>query len=315
MIHNLSHHRHGITLVEVLISIGIVAIGLTSVMSLIPAGKSEAGKALVYDRASSMAMNGLADAVTYGLTRPNSITVSISSGTTTDTIFFDPFATTLVANGVGTLSNSGTAFLKTEGIFAQSSSTTARNDAAIRLFAQGRDDVSYNAPDTDDAPPTNEFVNGIRSFDGRMSTVFALSGTHSWPLMAGEQATLSVVVYHNRDLATPFVSGTLVSSGMLRVNPADPSWPTGRTVKQVVRSGTVIYCNSGVNSPRPRFSQIGMAAVSSKVDVDGVSVYVYVTFIGKPPDWAIGTQTYVLVDSVGLAEQVVTLESQNAFSP
>ena len=304
MIHNLSHHRRGITLVEVLISIGIVAIGLTSVMSLIPAGKSEAAKALVLDRASAMAVNGLADAVTYGLTRPDSISVSTSS----DTIFFDPFATTLIANGVGTLSKSGTAFLKTQGIFAQSSSTTARNDAAIRLFGQGRDDVSYNSPDTDDALPTNKFINGIRSFDGRMSTVFALSGTHSWPLTAGEQATLSVVVYHNRDLAMPFVSGTWLNSGMLRVNPADPSWPTGRTVKQVVRSGTVIYCNTGVNSPRPRFSQIGMAAVGS----DGVSLYV--TFIGRPPAWANNAQAYVLVDSVGLAEQVVTLESQNAFS-
>lgn len=305
MIHNLSHHRHGITLVEVLISIGIVAIGLTSVMSLIPAGKSEAGKALVYDRASSMAMNGLADAVTYGLTRPNSINVSTSS----DTICFDPFAATLVANGAGTLPNSGVAYLKTEGIFAQSSFTTARNDAAIRLFGQGRDDVSYNAPTTDDALPTNEFVNGIRSFDGRMSTVFALSGTHSWPLTAGEQATLSVVVYHNRDLVTPFVSGIWKSSGMLVVDPTATAWPTGRTVKQVVRSGTVIYCNSGVNSPRPRFSQLGMAAVGS----DGVSVYV--TFIGRPPAWANNAQAYVLVDSVGLAEQVVTLESQNTFSP
>ena len=297
MVQNLSHHRRGITLVEVLISIGIVATGLTSVMSLIPAGKSEAGKALVLDRASNMAVNGLADAVTYGLTRPDSINVSTSS----DTICFDPFATTLVANGGGTLPNSGVAYLKTEGIFAQSASTTARADAAIRLFGQGRDDVSYNAPTTDDALPTNEF------FDGRMSTVFALSGTHSWPLTAGEQATLSVVVYHNRDLATAFVPATWRTSGMLVVDPTASTWPIGRSVKQVVRSGTVIYCNTGVNSARPRFAQLVMAAV----DNDGVSVYV--TFVGRTPVWAANAQAYVLVDSVGLAEQIVTLEGPNAF--
>ena len=272
-------------------------------MSLIPAGKSEAGKALVLDRASNMAVNGLADAVTYGLTRPDSINVSTSS----DTICFDPFATTLVANGGGTLPNSGVAYLKTEGIFAQSASTTARADAAIRLFGQGRDDVSYNAPTTDDALPTNEFVNGIRSFDGRMSTVFALSGTHSWPLTAGEQATLSVVVYHNRDLATAFVPATWRTSGMLVVDPTASTWPIGRSVKQVVRSGTVIYCNTGVNSARPRFAQLVMAAV----DNDGVSVYV--TFVGRTPVWAANAQAYVLVDSVGLAEQIVTLEGPNAF--
>ena len=94
---------------------------------------------------------------------------------------------------------------------------------------------------------------------------------------------------------------------MLVVAPTATTWPTGRTVKQVIRSGAVIYCNTGVNSARPRFSQLVMAAVGN----DGVSVYV--TFIGRPPAWADNAQVYVLPDTVGLAEQIVTLEGPNAF--
>jgi hypothetical protein len=93
---------------EVLISIGIIAIGLTSVMSLIPAGKSEAGKAIVYDRASTMAMNGLADAVTFGLTRPDSI---IATSSTVATIVFDADASLIswpaAVATAGTLKSSG----------------------------------------------------------------------------------------------------------------------------------------------------------------------------------------------------------------
>ena len=38
------HGRRGITLLEVLISIGILAIGLSSVVALVPAGRSQASR-------------------------------------------------------------------------------------------------------------------------------------------------------------------------------------------------------------------------------------------------------------------------------
>ena len=62
--------RNGITLMEVLIAIGILAVGLSSVAALLPAAGSQAKKAVIADRAASMAENALADAITIGLTRP-----------------------------------------------------------------------------------------------------------------------------------------------------------------------------------------------------------------------------------------------------
>ena len=292
--------RRGITLMEVLISIGIIAIGLTSVMSLIPAGKSEAGKAVVYDRASTMAMNGLADAITFGLTRPDSI---IATSSTVATIVFDANASLPAA-----VSNVATAgVIKSSGVLSGQSDNTAAALAIQKLFLQGRDDVAYTRPATDDGLPTNSYINGIRGFDGRMTSLIALTeaDTGSPPLSPGDLATLSVVVFHNRDTATPIVTGTISSAGLVNLTP-----PAGRTLKSIIRPSTVLYyVDTYVDTARNRlrFAQLSMAAVDTN------SGDAYVTFSGRPIPSAAATPIYILVDSVGLAEQTVSLEGPSPF--
>jgi type II secretory pathway pseudopilin PulG len=292
----LPRSRDGITLVEVLIAIGIIAIGLTSVMSLIPAGKSEAGKAVVYDRAATMAMNGLNDAVTFGLTRPDSFVVG--SGT----VVFDP-ANIVTWPGVAT---AGT--LKSAGVLIDAASGTGVSLAVERLFAQGTDDLVYNAPATADDTPSNAVVNGVRGFDGRMTSFFALTETDagSAPLAAGDVATLSVVVFHNRDLAAPTVSGTMSTAGQVGLT---SSLPAGRTVKSVLRPGTVVCYVDAVRN-RLRFAQLSMASVETNATPPNT----FVSFTGRPiPSTAASTSILVLVDSVGLAEQTVTLEGASPY--
>lgn len=294
--------RAGITLVEVLIAIGIIAIGLTSVMSLIPAGKSEAGKAVIYDRAATMAMNGLSDAVTFGLTRPDSFVVG--SGTAT-TVVFDP-ANLVTWPGVAT---PGT--LKSAGVLVNAASGTGVNLAVERLFAQGRDDLLYDPPATADNTPSNSVVNGVRGFEGRMTSLFGLtkSGTNSAPLVAGDLATLSVVVFHNRDPVTPTISGTMSSGGQVGLT---SSLPSGRTMKSVLRPGTVL-CYVDPAGSRLRFAQLSMAAV----ETDAPTPNAFVAFTGRPIPIPVLPLTYtsilVLVDSVGLAEQTVVLEGPSPY--
>ena len=294
--------RRGITLMEVLISIGVLAIGLTSVLSLIPAGKSEVGKAIVYDRATAMAMNGLSDAITFGLTRPDSFVVSSSSAAT---IVFDP------ANVISwDTSFSGTATvgrLKADGVLATSAATSTAPFEVQKLFAQGRDDVAYNLPATADDLPTNGFINGIRGFEGRMTSLIAVTEADSGtpPLTQGDFATLSVVVFHNRDTTTPTVTGTLDSSGKVTLS----SLPSDRTLKSIMRPGTVLYYVDPLTS-RLRFAQLSMAAVDTKTQDT------YITFSGRPmPTLSAGStlSVYVLTDSVGLAEQMVSLEGAGPF--
>jgi type II secretory pathway pseudopilin PulG len=290
--------RAGITLVEVLIAIGIIAIGLTSVMSLIPAGKSEAGKAVVYDRAATMAMNGLNDAIAFGITRPDSFVVGSASATT---VVFDP-ANVVTWPGVAT---AGT--LKSAGVLIDAASGTGVNLAVERLFAQGRDDLVYNAPATADDTPSNAVVNGVRGFEGRMTSVFALteSDAGSAPLAAGDVATLSVVIFHNRDRTTPVVSGTMTGAGKVSLTSA---LPTGRTLKSVLRPGSVVYYEESIPGPaqRLRFAQLAMAAV------DTTTGDAYVTLTGRPAPSA-GAAISILIDSVGLAEQTVALEGPSPY--
>jgi hypothetical protein len=292
--------RRGITLMEVLISIGIIAIGLTSVMSLIPAGKSEAGKAVVYDRASTMAMNGLADAITFGLTRPDSIIAAPNVAT----IVFDPYASQITAPlAVAAVATAGA--LKSSGVLSAPapSDNTPADPVIHKLFLQGRDDIVYTRPATDDGLPTNSFINGIRSFEGRMTSLIALteSDTGSPPLSPGDLTTLSVVVFHNRDTATPIVTGTISSAGLVNLTP-----PAGRTLKSIIRPSTVLYYVDTARN-RLRFAQLSMAAVDTN------SGDAYVTFSGRPIPIAATTPIYILVDSVGLAEQTVSLEGPSPF--
>jgi type II secretory pathway pseudopilin PulG len=288
--------RRGITLMEVLISIGIIAIGLTSVMSLIPAGKSEAGKAVVYDRASTMAMNGLADAITFGLTRPESI---IATSSTVATLVFDANASLPAA--VSTVATAGA--IKSSGVLSGPSDTTAAALAIQKLVLQGRDDVVYTRPATDDGLPTNSFINGIRSFEGRMTSLIALTeaDTGTPPLSPGDLVTLSVIVFHNRDTAASVVPGTISSAGLVNLTP-----PAGRTLKSVIRPGTVLYYVDTARN-RLRFAQLSMAAVDTNTGD------AYVTFSGRPIPGAVTTPIYILVDSVGLAEQTVSLEGPSPF--
>ena len=62
-----AHSRSGISLLEVLISIGILSIGLLATLSLIPAGRTYMKKAAVDDRAAALVPNAYATMRTLGL--------------------------------------------------------------------------------------------------------------------------------------------------------------------------------------------------------------------------------------------------------
>lgn len=279
-------NRRGITLIEVMISIGILAIGLTSVLSIIPAGKSEVSRALVYDRATALAANALADAATFGLLKPGSLALSGSAMAK-----FDP-----AAGASGT----NAASFKQAGIFSSNTSSTLSTSnqlTVLKLIAQGRDDVIYNAPASEDELPTNQFpTTGPRAFQGRMSCVIAVTSTSS--LSPGSFATLSAIVFHNRDLSA---GGAVTVSGSWDGSSAITSVavPVDRTLREVLRPGTVVTTGT-------TFHQLAMAAI------DDAAGKAYVTFSGRQPP---GNSTVdILLDSVGLAEQTVMLEGPGPWS-
>lgn len=277
---------------EVLIAIGIFAIGLTSVASLLPAGGSQARKAIISDRAANLAENALADAVTIGLTRPASLiqltgTIAIT-GTTR--VVIDP----LGGLGLTGVLDGG---LRTTGVLG---SGIAASPAAASLFGRGRDDIVYGKPATEDAPPTNAVLDGARGFDGRTSCLWAIESIDSASLAAGRLARLSAVVFHDRDPSLRTVSGTLTSSGEISLTP-----PSGRTIREVLRSGTVLVVppTGGLQGQSVLFTLRSASPTAAGTGAYGV-------FDRQPPAGA----CTVLLDSVGLAQAIVALEGVGPFS-
>ena len=181
--------------------------------------------------------------------------------------------------------------MRNSGVFLTSSSTTAPI-AATRLFLESRDDVLVTPGATDDDPPTNLVVDGVRGFTGRTTSLLCLAGTGSGPYRA------SVVVFHGRDTGTTAITGTLTNSALTFTPPAD------RTATDVVRPGVVLW-----DPAEGRFHQMTAASPSS----DGSSFFIT---LGSGTALATGAFTVqILPDSVGLAERVFTPETGGGFAP
>lgn len=277
--------RRGITLMEVLIAIGILAIGLSSVVALVPAGRAQAARAVILDRAAVLAANTLADAATFGLLRPDSIIPETSPGTA---VVVDPAVTS--ATLPGTISGT----LRNRGVFATGTRAPVAGAvpaAVLRLITQSRDDVVVGPGPTEDDPPTALFADGVGSFAGRMTSLVCVqSGAGT-----GVPGRISVVVFHSRDPALPVVTGT-VNGNMATVT----GNLQGRSPQDVVKPGVVLWDGS-------RFHQ----AVAAPFSTGTSGTFAYLTL----STGAILTGTVqFLPDSVGLAERPFVSEATSPFT-
>ena len=283
--HPPSRPRAGITLLEVLISIGILAIGLSSLVALMPAARSQAERAFVLNHAGVLAANALADAATFGLLRADALTVPPTAAVP---VIVDP-AVSGAGIYFGAAGTASLAQLKTGGVFAAASSTTAA--AAADLFARSADDPVVGQPAIDDGPPLNAFSDGVRSHAGRVSCLYCLrSGS------AGGPGTMSVVVFHARDATLPVVTGTITDYR------AQISGAIGdRTPREIIRVGSVLYGNG-------RFHRIAAAAF----DASGSTAYLTLSTgnaLGSGP-----VPVQFLPDSVGLAERPFMPETTGPYT-
>jgi len=283
-------NRRGITLLEVLIAIGILAIGLTSVVALVPAGKSQAARAVVLDRASVLAANALADAATFGLLRGDVLT-TISTGTRLSLV--DPsFSSGTILTDWGGNAIGTNAKLRSTGVFATTSDGAPTDTAAgpvLRLFTQSRDDVLATPGATEDDLPSNSFFDGARAFTGRMSCFYWINEKLS---------SLTVVVFHNRDPGLLQVSGTILNGSTLVIDPV-----ADRKPRDVVKPGVVLFANG-------QFHQ----ALSATFDP--TDSYAYLTLSTGTAVLSFPSSCPVVIypDSVGMAQKTFKAETPGPYT-
>ena len=286
--------RNGISLLEVLISIGILAVGLTSVLSFIPAGHSMAKTSLVTDQAAAVASNALADLAAQGFLRPDSLSVVTSPA------IIDPLGSSGMWTGVG----GNATVLRQAGVFASAAlASPARSSPASQHSFRSRDDVVYNVPDSDE-DVTNRFADDSRAYKGNFSWLAILSKAGGGAISAGDEVTIAVVVFHNRDMSQPPISLGSYNNG----GPTQVLWAAGPLVpdrknSEFVRSNGV--CLVVQPSSPPSFRRIAIAAINNDdsgafLEFDGV----------QPPSATI----YAIPDAVAVVEKTVTLEASTPYS-
>ena len=287
---HLHHRRAGITLLEVLISIGVLTIGLVSVLSLVPAGRSYAVKATIYDRATSVAENAIADVITRGYLDPVRFALSTAKPTRVDYL------------GVASGSPVG------GGSFDTIASSTGWGVPANSLpvpFAvcSSSDDLVFTIPTTDDPPSPGRTASGLPVAENRFSWVATLMGSGGAAIpnnVSGSPAVLSVVVFHRRDFSG---TGQRSYSGTASGTTIAIASVSAANDKEFLRSGAVVLIGDGSAFT---WRRVLLAAY------DDASKSVALTVEGR--DLPSGVTVTAFTGAVGLAERVVHLESPSPWS-
>ena len=339
------HNRHGISLLEVLISMGILTVGLVSVLSMIPAGRSQTMKANAYDRGTTLAANAAADLINRGLIRPAGW-LSVPTEDKNANGILDPGED---ANGNGTIDltpfavfdplySSSTPMwprirLRTDAsyaaksLFSFDSVTLFPTDGIpveiVDIIARSEDDILFSTDVNDgvgiDDPPKPKWSNGSAGllptvparhvFEGVYSQLATLTSTDTDPAKMwrkGSYALLTIVTFFRRDATLP---------PMLLTDPDnDGRWlvdktnvPEGiSTVRELIKPGAVLLEKNA--SGNYFWKRILMAADSANTANAAESSDWYVSLGCEGGNPVGGSDVYIFASSIGSLQMRVRLE-------
>lgn len=305
--------RRGITLLEVLISLGILAVGLTSVLSLIPAGKAFSARGMSADQAANLTENALADAITFGLTNINSLTTAAGGSPPASPIIIDPVGIVTGGSWPAALGLNA-AYLKAGGTLSgtAAASVQPRTTGALGLFFhESRDDVAYTPPPTEDDFPTNKFIDGVRAYVGQNTWIAMLTSPAGGSFSAGDQATLSIVTFAKREMGLIPPSTLMTNPVYLNAPSESLSWTAGATLvpdrenKEVVRPGAYFL----IPTSPPSFRRVVMA------DLWETNNGATVQFEGEAiPTAVVGRQWFLIPDATSVTDYTVTIEGSSDYT-
>ena len=303
-----SHDRRsGITLMEVLISIGILSIGLGSVVALIPAGGSQAKKTVIEDRRGAMGAGAIADVINYGMINP----------ATWSTIPTAPYR--VVIDPIGNSS-----FPSATGLTPINVSNITAGSNVANLVFSAADDLVY-VDDTTKADPTTEppvpkrtSDNARRLSEGGYSWLATLvpTGTAS----PSQFYTLSVVEFYRRpppgNALSATVSGISGGQSTVTINLASLML-NSEDFRRLFPTGGVLLFTDNATVHAWRRIQLAAPIVAGDIVTD-VNIALDRATPALPPASLAGPPAtltlYALEGTVGVIDRGVQLEGSTPWT-
>jgi Tfp pilus assembly protein PilV len=316
------HPRAGLSLLEVLVACGVLAIGLASVAAILPAASSRFGQAQLADRAGFLAANARADLLNRGVVAAD----VFASGTRA--CAFGQVASALLtisATATGTTGRTWPTFAATASDVLDQRIDTAFAPILIRQIWTGtspriptiplrgrgfllEDDLKYLPPSGAETP-RNSFMpsstTGPRTFEQSMFWGATLwpSGTTTAIAAPGVPAVLSVAVFRRPGDACEF--------RLTRTGTISPSGPETLRCEGVLRSGDASTLQTGTAAALP--IEAGRLQYLSPCS--------FVLALTSPPQWARVASSWTLsgtmvsgTENVNSRRSFVVLEPAPQFT-
>jgi Tfp pilus assembly protein PilV len=208
------HPRAGLSLLEVLVACGVLAIGLASVAAMLPAAGSRFGQAQLADRAGFLAANARADLLNRGVVAADVFASPAQA------CAFGQVATALLTINSATNQRTWHTVIGQTGTNGVTTPASAVVDQRIDTAGRGfvlEDDLKYLPPSGAETPRNSFMISGTagpRTFDQSMRWGATLwpSGTTAVSAARGVPAVLGVAVFRRPGDAREFRL-TGISSG------------------------------------------------------------------------------------------------------
>ena len=239
--------RRGITLLEVMFSMGVIAIGLLGVIAILPLALHQVGRGRVLDNATRVGQNAATEfrvrymgaptnwrvARTVAASRRSvavSLDLRINQGYCIDPLFvstqFDTNGATFDARlfpyFTRPAANSNAPRMNRISLAASSVTGMMQWAGAERVFVL-QDELVFDIPEEKDAPPIQNFgkSGANRMYNGSTSWLATLSPNLDVTNQIHDAYVLSIVVFDNRDMTMPMDADTerLISVDWLTSTP------------------------------------------------------------------------------------------------
>lgn len=284
----LAQSRNAITLMEVLISLGILSVGLASVVALVPAGGSQARLAMIDDGAMTVGNSAYADLVNRGFLNPLSW-APLQSGTYS--IAVDPLGTAAFPPSIHKVTFSGIA------------NVSADAQAVFRWS----DDLAYELPQDENVPPVPLYDAGTsqRLSEGSFSWLATLT-----PLTAGatQSYRLTVVTCYKREPSPTIPSPLPASAAAANSDSVVVTHGfNAEDIRTLFPRGAAVLLSASGGIPVWR-----QAVMASPVEVAGVITGAEL-MLNEPVPF-IPDEIYMFQGAIGITERVVALEEGSPWS-